>query len=210
MKSKIIIILSIITIFVSCSKQNHVEIRIPVKIKNAINYKSYDKIFVGDFKIESTLETLNPEVELYQFFIEEFSQSMNKKIEKLSSPDTENETEQSLKEKLKNLPNTLFITGKLKIDIKTRSIVKTVKGISSGKTKAFVKVHLWDMSLTVTMIDSNSGKMVSETTFNEKLKDADPKKIKYNFKLMFDNITDRIIRKSIRKIRSQKRYLLLK
>jgi len=210
MKNKIILLLCIFFVSISCSKQNHVEIRIPIKLKSVIDYKSYDKIFVGDFKIESSLKSFNPETELYLFFTKEFSQSIKRKIEKMSSQNINGETPQSLKERLKNLPNSLFITGELKINIKTRSIVKNVKNKSGAKNKAFVKVQLWDMILTITMTDSNSGEIASQNTFNEKLKDADPSREKYSFKLMFDNMTDRFIKKSTRRIRPQKRFLLLK
>jgi hypothetical protein len=178
-------------------------------MKQAMNYKQYEKIFVGDFKIKSSIESFDPESKLYDFFTKEFSQVINKKIEKLELKKNNNETPLSLKETLKYYPNSLLITGKLNIDIKTRSIVKSVKNASGAKDKAFVKVHLWNMNLTVSMIDSSSGDIASKNTFEEKLKDADPKKLDYSFKLMFDNITDRLIRKSTRKIRSQKRYLLL-
>ena len=84
MRTKIIIILCLIFVFVSCSKQKHVEIRIPVRMKQALNYKQYEKIFVGNFKIESSIESFNPENKLYDFFTKEFSQAINKKIEKLA------------------------------------------------------------------------------------------------------------------------------
>lgn len=199
-----------IFICISCSQQNHVEIQIPVKLKNVVDYEGYEKIYVGDFKIDSSLESFNPETELYQFFTEDFSQSINKKIETLTREEDSDTPPQNLIERLKNFPNSLFITGELKINIKTRSIVKNVKSSAGSKNKAFVKVHLWEMILKIIMIESNSGKITSQNTFEEKLRDADPDKVDYSFKLMFDNITDRFIRKTTRKITSQKRYLIIK
>jgi hypothetical protein len=141
------------------------------------------------------------------FFTHEFQKTLNRKIEYFEPEKNAADSIQSLREKLKNFPNSLLITGKFKTDVKTRSIVKDIKK-ETKKKKAFVKIELWEMELEVEYIDTNSFKTLGKKTIRSNLKDADPTKTEFNFKSLFDKITDQFLQESQKKVRIQVRYLL--
>lgn len=204
MKNKIPILLICMFVFISCTKKPLI-VRIPVDQESRVAYEKFDAIFIGGFDITAPISDPDPKKELIKFFTDEFQQAIQKKIEHVEiETDTENRLE-SIKNKLRKHPNTLFITGKFTIDIKTRSIVKNVK---EKKKKAFVKIQLWEMTWKLVMIESDSLKTISQQTFDSKLKDADPRKAQFNFKSLFDNLTERFMQNIKKKFKFQNRYLL--
>lgn len=204
MKNKIPILLICIFVFISCTKKPLI-VRIPVNQESRVAYEKFDAIFIGGFDITAPISDPDPKKKLIKFFTDEFQQAIQKKIEHVEiETDPENRLE-SIKNKLRKHPNTLFITGKFTIDIKTRSIVKKVK---EKKKKAFVKIQLWEMTWKLVMIDSDSLKTISQQTFDSKMKDADPNKAQFNFKSLFDNLTERFMHNIKKKFKFQNRYLL--
>lgn len=134
-----------------------------------------------------------------------FNMPSKKKIEYIDIKNGSVPKLEAIKKKLKMHPNTLFITGKFTIDIKTRSIVKDAK---EKKKKAFVKIQIWEMTWNMTMIDSDSLKTVKQMTFDAKMKDADPQKTQHNFKSLFDNLTEQFMQNVRKRYKFQSRYLL--
>ena len=196
-----------IFLFFSCS-QKPLIIKFPVPVQGAIPFNKFDKIFIGGFHLDTPITDPDPETELSHFFTTDFQQAVKRKIEYLPLEKGLTDPMTTLREKLKNYPNSLLITGKFTIDIKTRSMVKDVKNKSGKKKKAFVKIQLWEMKMKVAFIETDAFNILKEDTFTEKLKDADPQKGKFNFKSLFDSITDRLLQKSLKKFKIQERYLL--
>jgi hypothetical protein len=207
MKTKTIYLIVMISLFVFCSEKPLI-IKFQATEKGAIPFKKFEKIFVSGFTLDSPVTDPDPQGELIDFFTNDFQQAIKRKVEYLPLETGSSEPITILKEKLKNIPNSLLITGEFSIDIKTRSIIKEVKNKNGKKQKAFVKIQLWNMEMKVIFIETDTFTTLRENTFIEKLKDADPRKTTFNFKSLFDGITERLIQKSLKQVKIQERYLL--
>jgi hypothetical protein len=204
MKNKILIPIICLFVFISCA-QKPVTVKIPMDIEDRVPFEKFETIFIGGFDISSPISDPDPKKELIRFFTDEFQQAIKKKIEYVDLTNGSIPRLEAIKKKLRIHPNSLFITGKFTIDIKTRSIVKDVK---KKQKKAFVKIQIWEMTWKMTIIDSVSLKTMKQMTFDSKMKDADPKKNQFNFKTLFDNMTERFMQNVRKKYKFQNRYLL--
>lgn len=202
MKNKIPVLLLSLFIFISCA-QKPLIVKIPMNIDDRVPFEKFDTIFIGGFDITAPISDPDPQKELIHFFTDDFQRAIKKKIEYVDIKNGSVPKLDAIKKKLKTHPNTLFITGKFIIDIKTRSIVKDVK-----KKKAFVKIQIWEITWNMVMIDSDSLKTIKKMTFDSKMKDANPQKNQFNFKTLFDNLTERFMQNVRKRFKFQNRYLL--
>lgn len=208
MKTKTIFFLLLLTALAACTEKTLV-VQFPSRLKEAVSFKKFDKIFLSGLNIQSTIKSPDPKIELIDFFTGEYPKVINRKIEYVEFEENALDRSQALKEKLMNFPNSLLITGTFKTDIKTRSIVRDIKS-DSQKKKAFVQIELWEMLLELEYIETDSFKTLEKRTFRANIRDADPKKTEFNFKSLFDKITDQFLLESQKKFKIQERYLLKK
>jgi len=204
MKNKIPILLLSLFVFISCTQKTMI-VKIPMNIGDRVPFEKFETIFIGGFDITASISDPDPQKELIHFFTDDFQQAIKKKIEYVDIKNGSVPKLDAIKKKLKMHPNTLFITGKFTIDIKTRSIVKDVK---EKKKKAFVKIQIWEMTWNMIMIDSDSLKTIKKMTFDSKMKDADPQKNQFNFKSLFDDLTEQFMQNVRKRYKFQNRYLL--
>jgi len=198
-KSKIFltIIMAVVFISVSCViKKDHVSVRIPVKNKKAVDFEKPTGLFYKEAILESAPENYNPRQDVTDFFLKDLRRFIKKDIEPI--------TEDADK------TGSLLITGKLKFEIKERSIIKKVKDKSGDKKKAFVSIQHWSLDFEVIITEADSGKELFKKNYESKLKDADPEEAEYNFKALFNKVTDNFIKEILRKERFEQRYLLLR
>lgn len=207
MKNKIICLMVMTGLFLSCS-QRPLTVRFPTKKEEAIPFKKFEKIFLSALAVESPVTDIDPKRELIDFFTVDFQRAVKRKVEYLPLETGATDPLPILKEKLKNFPDSLLITGKLSLDIKSRSIIKDIKNKKGKKQKKFVKIEMWEIKLKVRFIETETFEILKEKTFSEKSTDADPEKTDFNFKSLFDRITDRLILNSTRQVKMQERYLL--
>jgi len=216
MKTKQIIILTTISIFAamfilalaSCS-ENFVQVRLSVSDAQSIDFEQYDKIVYADLILESLPKNYNPEKELNVFFLTDLAKLIGKDIEHFTSKEkTGKERLESIKESVKENPDSLLITGTLIFDIKSRSKIQEVTNEEGKKEKGFVEVQHWDLTLKIEMIELSTDKELFKKSYSEKLADADISNPKYNFEKLFFKINNRFAKEIISVKKMQRRYLL--
>ena len=208
--SSLFLVALAILVGASCASQSTLQVTVPVNAPDAIKFLDYDKVFYGGINIQAEVEPIEPGKNLADFFTDEFSQIVGREITPLPLDPEAAKTGRSIEERVSHIPNSLLIKGEFSIDIKSQNIVKDEKGRSKKKVRVLSKVELWEMKLSVSFIETETGKPVAVHSMTTRMKDADPEKRSYNFKSLFDDITDQFVRKATRKVRMEKRTLLLK
>ncbi len=210
-----VIVMTLLTL-TSCST-NFSEVKLEISETKAIDFNKYDKIVYADLILESTPQDFNPAKELNDFFVGDLSKVLGKKVESLIIADIDKDTPtgtedtarlEKLKERLKESPNSLLITGKLTFDIKTRTKVDEVKGESGKKEKTSVKVQHWGLTMKIRIIDVDTGQELFNKSYSEKTASADVNNPKYNFDDLFFKINNNFTRDLTSKKSTQRRYLL--
>jgi hypothetical protein len=197
-----------IAVLASCS-ESFVQVRLSVSETQVIDFAQYDKIVYADLILESLPKDYNPENELNLFFLTDLPKLINKDIEHFTSKEkTGKERLESIKESVKETPNSLLITGELIFDIKSRSKIQEVTDEEGKKERGFVEIQHWDLTLKIEMIELISGKEIFKKSYSEKLADADISNPKYNFEILFFKINNRFTKEIISGEKMQRRYLL--
>lgn len=192
----------------SCS-ENFVQVRLSVSDAQSIDFEQYDKIVYADLILESLPKNYNPEKELNVFFLTDLAKLIGKDIEHFTSKEkTGKERLESIKESVKENPDSLLITGTLIFDIKSRSKIQEVTNEEGKKEKGFVEVQHWDLTLKIEMIELSTDKELFKKSYSEKLADADISNPKYNFEKLFFKINNRFAKEIISVKKMQRRYLL--
>lgn len=199
MKSKYIIITMLVLpvfVFLSCvTSSDHVSVRIPVKYKGAVDFDKPKVIYYDELVLENVPQNYKPQQEIKEFFLEDLPRYIKRDVEHLQE-----DADKS---------NSLVISGKMKFDIKDRSVIRKVS-TETGKKKTFVSVQHWAMNFEIIITEAGTGKEIFKKNYDSKLKDADPEEADYNFKALFNNVTDKFLKDVTRKERFEQRYLLLR
>lgn len=196
---KIITILTVLLVLMSLScatTSDHISVRIPVKNKKAIDFEKAKVVLYDRFKIENNPEGYEPQQQVEDFFLKDLSKYIKRDIQVLND-DT-------------NKDGAFIFSGKMTFDIKERSVIRKRKSESGKKEKKFVTVQHWTLNFEIVITDSDSGKELFKKDYESKLKDTDPEEADYNFKSLFNKVTDNFIKEIIRKERFEQRYLLLR
>jgi hypothetical protein len=98
----------------------------------------------------------------------------------------------------------------MKFDINDRNIIRKVKSEAGKKKKKFVSIQHWSMNFEVIITEADTGKELFKKNYESKLKDADPESTDYNFKALFNKVTDNFLKDITKKERFEQRYLLLR
>lgn len=207
MKTKIILISVLILIFVACT-DTHIEVRIPIKRPDTVDFDQYERILVKDFDISVTPEKIAFPMSVTNFFLDDFAKFIGKEIRYFKPAEEDGSPPKTLEESLKSFPNALLITGSVQTEIKERNRISEKRNKYGDKLRTFVKVQNWSMKMEIRLLESDSGKVVRKFDFDDRLKDSEDADNEFNFKALFDRITDRFIQKVIRKETYQRRYLL--
>lgn len=208
MKNKNILVISIILFFSFCKTSQYLTVNIPFDKKDDIDFKKYQNILYKDITIKFPLKSYNPQPEIKNFFLNDFSKALEKEVKYLDNETDYYLTPDKFLQELKDFPESLLLTGKLNVDIKTRSYVKEERN-KEGIKKKFVKRQIWKMDVELLLVDANTSEIVFKKDFEEKIMDLDPKNPKYNFDTPFFKITDQFLKSLLKKQKLGKRYLLL-
>lgn len=215
-KNKLVLPVLLVGIFlsISCSvSRDHVVVKIQVKDPGAVDFNRWEKILYTGPVVKNLPKNYNPNPVISDFFLKEFSQVIKRDVELLNI-----ESFQAgpigfivlIIRELTQSPHSLLVSSHLTMEIKGRSIIQTVKKESGKKEKDFVSVQNWVMMLEIALTDINTGKIVFKKDYNSTLKEADPQKPEYNFKSLFNELTDRFIRQVTKESRYEERFLLAK
>lgn len=179
---------------------NRSEVVLELPAPHSLNFDQYKLILYKDVSVEGIPKGYSPEKELKTFFIEDMGRITKLKVERW---DRTKHGEM--------VPGgVIVVSGKLKLDIKSRSKIETVKKEGKKKSKkAFVTVQHWELILDVTFKDISTGKEIFNHNFNAKLANADAESVKFNFEKLFYKITSNLVKRITRTKKMQRRNLLL-
>ncbi|MCP5050039.1 MAG: hypothetical protein GY940_22930 [bacterium] len=183
-----------------CSRgvNNRLEVMIEMPDPGSLNFDNYKNIIYKDVALESIPKNFDPTGHLRAFFLEDLSRTLEKKIKHWNR-----------EEHSEMVPDGLaLVTGKLKLDIKSRSKISEDKEEGKGKKK-FITVQHWTMTFSLDIKDASTGKEIFKDTFTAKLANADPASVKFNFENLFYKVTSRFVNKVTRTKKMQRRHLLI-
>jgi hypothetical protein len=204
MKNKIFLVLLLAGLATACG-DSYVSVQVPFLEKKAVDFHKYQNVYFIDFITnipESTL--VDPDAENKRIFSEELPFAMGTKITYLDPPywamirnllrryrlavDIQYENNVFFRDVFRSHPQSLFIIGKLKLDIKKLGVVKEVKDEKGEQKNIYAAVQLWEMEMKIFIIDGDSGQVVLQKTYTEKMEPGDETSPKFNFNSMLTKI----------------------
>jgi hypothetical protein len=177
---------------------SHTEVLIELPDPSSVDFSKYENILYKDITVEAMPKGYDPSNEIKTFFLEDLKRITEKDVELWN------------REKHGELipKGLLYVSGKLKLEIKSRSKIQDVKEGGKNK-KEFVSVQHWEMIFTVNLKDASTGKEIFNEDYKAKLANADPKTVKFNFENLFFKVTSRFMNKITRTRKMQRRHLIL-
>ena len=209
-KIKLIPIILFIIFSISCSHKENIRVNISMGDINIVDLDKYIKILYNDFEIKLPKNSFNSKKYVKDFFLNDFSKAVEKKVEYFDTDTDFFKDSKFFLENLKNFSKTLLITGKIKIEIKSRSMIKKIKVKSGKRKKSFVQVQDWKMTSDIVLIDSGTGEKIYEKNFIDNIKDSETSDTKFNFETLFFKTTNKFIKSILNRTKIEDRYLLVK
>ena len=209
-KIKLIPIILFIIFSISCSHKENIRVNISMGDINIVDLDKYIKILYNDFEIKLPKNSFNSKKYVKDFFLNDFSKAVGKKVEYFDTDTDFFKDSKFFLENLKNFSKTLLITGKIKIEIKSRSMIKKIKVKSGKRKKSFVQVQDWKMTSDIVLIDSGTGEKIYEKNFIDNIKDSETSDTKFNFETLFFKTTNKFIKSILNRTKIEDRYLLVK
>ncbi|MCI0470778.1 MAG: hypothetical protein L0Y73_03875 [Candidatus Aminicenantes bacterium] len=198
-KNKIVITAAalLVLISLSCSgRKDHVVVSIPAKTIIAVDFSPAKEIFYRHLVFENEPGNYQPRQEVTDFFLTDLPRYIKRDIKPFAEGiDTS---------------GSLLISGKMVFGIKERSVIRKVKDKTGKKEKSFVSIQHWTIRLEIAISEQPSGKEVFKKTYENNLSEVDPNESEYNFKALFNKMTDDFIKDLMKKERVEQRYLLLR
>jgi hypothetical protein len=225
MKSKIFLILFFAVLATACV-QPYVSVPVPFLEKRAVDFTRYQNVYFVDFVTIIPDIVLDTTAENKRIFCEELPFAIDKKITYLDPPhwamirnlllryrlavDVQYEKSVFFLDVFRSHPQSLFITGKLNLNIKKLGVVKEVKSEKGEPKSVFAAVQLWEMEMKIFFIDGDSGQVVLQEAYTEKMEPGEATSPQFNFNSILAKMTAKLgLKLKPRKV-TQERYILLK
>ncbi len=198
-KLRIPVLLMIFFTFINtaCRGDRFSLVYIPVPTVKAVDFAGYQDIFYSGIMIKGIPENIQSKKITNNFFVNEFSKVVKKRV---SGP-------VSIDPKAEKRNKSLLISGDIVVNIKKRSIIGSKKK-DGKKIRIFKKVENWELEMSLTFQDIGTGKILFTKKMKSILNSADPKRPDYNFRFLFRRVTERFIRRVMRLGKIESRYLL--
>jgi len=211
-KIKLIPIILFIIFSISCSHKENIRVNIRMgDVNNKVDLDKYIEILYNDFDIRLPNDSsFNSKKYVKNFFLNDFSKAIEKKVEYFDTDTDFFKNSKTFLENLKKKSNTLLITGKIKVEAKSRSMIKKIKAKSGKRKKSFVQIQDWKMTSDIVLIDSDTGKKIYEKNFIENIKGTETSGTKFNFETLFFKTTNKLIESILNRTKIEDRYLLVK
>jgi hypothetical protein len=225
MKSKIYLLLLLAGLATACA-ESYVSVQLPFLEKNAVDFSRYQNVYFIDFISNIPDIALDADAEIKRVFSEELPFAIDAKITYLDppywamtrnllhryrpGPDFQYANSVFFRDVFRSHPQSLFITGMLNLEIKKLGVVKEVKDESGSMKNAYAAVQLWEIEMKIWIIDGDSGKVVLQETYTEKMEPGEATSPQFNFSGMLTKITAKLgLKLQPRKV-IQERHILLK
>lgn len=209
MKNKVLLAAAAFIMTLSCSTTSYIHVPVILPQSETLSFEDYASVYFTGFDITPEWDQYDPRPEIKTFFLDDFAKAIGKTITPLDRPISYYEEKEKLLQEFNQIENALLITGKISTQISKRSVIQEQK-IEGETQKHFVSIEHWDMTMEIILYDSKKAEVITKNEFKEKLSNADPKSLKFNFESLFFKNMDKFIGMSQTQKRFQKRYLLIK
>jgi hypothetical protein len=225
MKSKIFLLVLLAGLAAACA-ENYVSVPVPFLEKRVVDFSRYQNIYFIDFVANVPAVALDADAENKKVFSEELPFAVGKKITYLDPPywamvrsllrrycpdvDIQFANNVFFRDVFRSHPQSLFITGKLKLEIKKLGVVKEMKDESGVTKNAYAAVQLWEMAMKVFVIDGDSGQVLLQESYTEKLEPGEATSAQFNFNSLLGKITPKLGSALQPRKVTQERYILYK
>lgn len=211
MKNKIIAIIAVTGLFMSCSSNSNT-IPVMVSLPDATTQPlaNYEKVLADTFTITPAIKNLDATASIKKYLLDDFAKAIDRDVESVEVGDDYFVNPEQYTADLTQFVNSVIITGKIQIDIKKRSIIKDFRDASGKNSRRFVSIQHWQMKATIALLESNSGKIIFKKEYSEKKSNVEPEDALFTFEGMFFRIMDQVIKNFQKGKRIQKRFLLIK
>jgi len=225
MKSKFILPLLLAALAAACA-ESYVSTPVPFLEKRVVDFSRYQNIYFVDFLADVPDIAVDVDAENKKIFSEELPFAIGQKVSYLDPPywamvrillrrycpaiDFQFANSVFFGNVFRSHPQSLFINGKLNLEIKKLGVVKRVKD-EEGKTKnAYAAVQLWEMAMKIYVIDGDSGQVLLQKTFMEKMEPKEATSSQFNFNNMAGKIIAKLGLALQPRKATQERYILFK
>lgn len=225
MKSKIFVVLLLVGLATACV-QSYDSVSMPFLEKKAMDFSRYQNVYFIDFVTMAPDIDLNVDAENKRIFSEEMPFAMDKKITYLDPPhwamirnllrryrlavDVNYENSIFFQDVFRSHPQSLFITGKLNLEIKKLGVVKEVKDEMGVRKNIFAAVQLWEMEMKIFIIEGDSGQVVLQETYTEKMEPGEGIPLQFSFNSMLAKMTAKLVLALQPRKVTQERFILHK
>jgi hypothetical protein len=225
MKSKTFVVLMLVGLATACV-QSYVSVSVPFLEKRAVDFSRYQNVYFIDFVTIAPDNDLNVDAENKRIFSEEMPFAIDKKITYLDPPhwamirnllrryritvDVNYENSVFFQDVFRSHPQSLFVTGRLNLEIKKLGVVKEVKDETGQRKSIFAAVQLWEMEMKIFIIEGDSGRVVLQETYTEKMEPGEEISPQFTFNSMLAKMTAKLVQALQPRKVIQERYILHK
>lgn len=223
MKSRILPLLLLAVLSSACA-ENFVTVSVPFTEKKVADFSAYKDVFFIDFICDVPDAGFDAGGEIARSFIEEVPFAADVKIVRLDpehwatirallqryrlAVDIQYENSVFFQRVFQAHPRALFITGKLKLDIKKMGVVKETRDEAGNRKNAYETVQLWEMEMKVSLIEGDGARVLWRETYSEKSEPGPATTAQFNFNSMLAKITAKLTAALQPRKVFQERYIL--
>ncbi|MCX6557304.1 MAG: hypothetical protein NTW95_07750 [Candidatus Aminicenantes bacterium] len=224
-KNRLILPLLLAALAAACA-ESYVSTPVPFLEKRVVDFSRYQNVYFVDFLANVPDIALDVDAENRKVFSEELPFAINQKITTLDPPhwamvrhllrrycpaiDFQYANSVFFAHVFRSHPQSLFITGKLNLEIKKLGVVKRVKDEEGNTKNTYAAVQLWEMAMKIAVIDGDSGQTLLQETYTEKMEPSEATTAQFNFNSMVGKITARLGLALQPRKATQERYILFK
>lgn len=180
---------------------NFVRVSVPFPPDNPLPFSTYSRIILGEFTETMESGDYTPDIHIRDFFTRDVATLIEKPVELIPdlTPDSE---------RLATLGPALLITGSLKSSFNRRNMISETRGKYGDHIRAFREVENGSMELTVILTDTLRKEKIAEFSARRQLKEIENPDTRFNYRKLFNHVTDRFVGRLTARERRRDRYLL--
>jgi len=179
-----------------------IRVSVPFPQENPLPFKEYSRIILGEFTESVEPDGYSPDIHVQDFFVEDVATLVEKPVEHMPGLKADSPG-------LTSLGPALLIVGSLKTVFNKRNIIDEARSRYGDRIRTFKDVQNWRMALNVLFIDAETGNQVAEFSTERQLKEVENTDMRFNYRKLFNQVTDRFVGRLTARERRQDRFLLV-
>ncbi len=225
MKSKILLPLLLAGMAAACGA-GYMSVEVPFIDSQAVDFNKYQHVYFIDFIVNVPEPALDVDAENKRAFMDELPFVIDKEITHFDPPywamvrgllrkycpDVEFQYGDNafFRDVFRSHPQSLFITGKVNVVIDKLGVVKEMKDEEGNRKNVYAAVQSWVMDMKIWIIDGDSGKVLLQETYTEKMEPGTGNTATFNYSSLLNKISAKLGSKLQPRKVIQERYILHK